>query len=338
MFDSSPNLPKFLNIMANQVIRHGLMMRKHFLFGQQDVVNWFPGHMARGLKDMQKKLKDVDCIIEVHDARIPLSGRNPFFHSALGLSVMKPHILVMNKMDLADMRFQNNIYKHYKKEGVNEVIFANCKHPDSKGVKSIIPTIAEVLIGVERYNRAEIHDFTLMVIGVPNAGKSTLINALRAKNLRRGKGTKVGAQPGVTRSVLEKVKVCNRPLMYLVDTPGVLTPRIPDVETGLKLALVDNIKNQLLGEDVIADYLLFRLNEQGNTKYVPYLDLDEPCDDIRHVLSIAAARNNWIRKVRLPHIGMQEVPDHTKAALYFLQGFRKGEYGRITLDHFEKAK
>lgn len=216
--------------MASSVVRYGLRMRETFSVVNQDVAQWFPGHMAKGLNQMQRKLKSVDCIVEVHDARIPISGRNPLFEHTL--SAIKPHVLVLNKMDLADLRHRNSIVKHHTKEGIKHVIFTNCKRPESRGIKSIIPTVAEMIKNTERYNRSEETVYQLMVIGVPNVGKSSLINALRAKYLRKSKATQVGGLPGITQSVLEKIKVCEDPKVYLLDTPGVLAPKIRDVETG----------------------------------------------------------------------------------------------------------
>uniref|UniRef100_A0A8D2A7A8 Mitochondrial ribosome associated GTPase 1 n=1 Tax=Sus scrofa TaxID=9823 RepID=A0A8D2A7A8_PIG len=185
-----------------------------------------------GLRKMQSSLKLVDCILEVHDARIPLSGRNPLFQETLGL---KPHLLVLNKMDLADLKEQQKIMQHLEREGLKNVIFTNCVKDEN--IKQIIPKVTELVGSSCRYHRGESVEYCIMVIGVPNVGKSSLINALRRQHLRKGKATKVGGEPGITRAVMSRVQVCERPLMFLLDTPGVLAPRIQNVETGLKLAL-----------------------------------------------------------------------------------------------------
>lgn len=321
--------------MASSVVRYGLRMRETFSVVNQDVAQWFPGHMAKGLNQMQRKLKSVDCIVEVHDARIPISGRNPLFEHTL--SAIKPHVLVLNKMDLADLRHRNGIVKHHTKEGIKHVIFTNCKRPESRGIKSIIPTVAEMIKNTERYNRSEETVYQLMVIGVPNVGKSSLINALRAKYLRKSKATQVGGLPGITQSVLEKIKVCEDPKVYLLDTPGVLAPKIRDVETGLKLALAATIKDHLVGEENIADYLLYRLNKNGNHSYVKYLNLEEPTDNIRQLLGLAAVNNGWKRKVRTQS-GTQVIPDLQLSASKFIKGFRMGVFGPMILDDLENMK
>ncbi|XP_050739644.1 mitochondrial GTPase 1-like isoform X1 [Eriocheir sinensis] len=317
--------------MAAQVARHGLIMRKAFCVTNHEAINWFPGHMAKGLDQMQRKLKSVDCVIEVHDARIPISGRNPLFEKRLGISSLKPHILIMNKMDLADRKQSASVKRYYEKEGVSELIFTNCKRPDSPGVKSIVRKLARVIKDSERYNRSEETTYTAMVIGIPNVGKSSLINALRSKHLRKSKATKVGALPGITQSVLERIKVCEDPKVYLLDTPGVLAPRIKDVEMGLKLALAATIKDHLVGEDIIADYLLYRLNLAGNHKYVNFLGLDEPTDNIQDLLVSAAVRNNWLLRVR-DHRGINTCPDILATSSKFIRAFRDGTFGKISLD------
>lgn len=128
-----------------------MLMREAFSVANHEAINWFPGHMAKGLSQMQQKLKSVDCVVEVHDARIPLSGRNPLFEKRLGLSTMKPHLLVMNKMDLANPRCRQAVQDHYEKQGVQQLIFTNCKEPNSPGVKSVIRKVSRcVSVRVQR--------------------------------------------------------------------------------------------------------------------------------------------------------------------------------------------
>ncbi|XP_069941139.1 mitochondrial GTPase 1 isoform X2 [Cherax quadricarinatus] len=127
------------------------------------------------------------------------------------------------------------------------------------------------------------------------------------------------------------VKVCEYPKVYLLDTPGVMFPKIKDMVTGLKLALAATIKDHLVGEDIIADYLLYWLNSCGNHSYVEHLGLSEPTDNIQHLLLTAAARNNWLRKAR-DHTGVQTIPDVIQCAAKFIRAFREGKYGPVMLD------
>ncbi|XP_066879739.1 mitochondrial ribosome-associated GTPase 1 isoform X1 [Kogia breviceps] len=304
--------------------------RESFPIDGRDVARWFPGHMAKGLKKMQSSLKLVDCIIEVHDARIPLSGRNPLFQETLGL---KPHLLVLNKMDLADLKEQQKIMQHLEGEGLKNVIFTNCVKDEN--IKQIIPMVTELVGSSYRYHRGEVGggpvpavgrpscsgapdpvaehslgsplspgsqqnlEFCVMVIGVPNVGKSSLINSLRRQHLRKGKATRVGGEPGITRAVMSRIQVCEQPLMFLLDTPGVLAPRIQSVETGLKLALCGSVLDHLVGEETLADYLLYTLNRHQLLGYVQHYGLGEACDDIASVLKRVAVKLRKTQKVKV---------------------------------------
>uniref|UniRef100_A0A8B9GJ62 Mitochondrial ribosome associated GTPase 1 n=1 Tax=Amazona collaria TaxID=241587 RepID=A0A8B9GJ62_9PSIT len=192
---------------------------------------------------MRASLRRADCLIEVHDAltvlnnaHIPLSGRNPILQEVLGI---RPHILVLNKMDLADPSRQPTVLERLKQQRCSHVVFTDCKH--DVNVKKIVPLVAKLVDNSPRYHRAESTEYSILVIGVPNVGKSSLINSLRRLHLKKGKATPVGGDPGVTKAVLTRIQVCEKPLMYLVDTPGVLAPKLGDVETGMKLAVCGEV-------------------------------------------------------------------------------------------------
>uniref|UniRef100_F7D246 Mitochondrial ribosome-associated GTPase 1 n=1 Tax=Equus caballus TaxID=9796 RepID=F7D246_HORSE len=310
--------------------------RESFPLGGHAVARWFPGHMAKGLKKMQSSLKLVDCIIEVHDARISFGGRNPLFQETLGL---KPHLLVLNKMDLADLKERQKIIRHLEGEGLKNVIFTNCVKDEN--VKQIVPMVTELIGSSYRYHRGESLEYCIMVIGVPNVGKSSLINSLRRQHLRKapfcpaGKATRVGGEPGITRAVMSRIQVCERPLMFLLDTPGVLAPRIESVETGLKLALCGTVLDHLVGEETLADYLLYTLNRHELFGYVQHYGLGEACDDIVSVLKRVAVKLGKTQKVKvLTGTGDVNViqPNYPAAARDFLRTFRSGLLGPVMLD------
>ncbi|XP_051935498.1 mitochondrial ribosome-associated GTPase 1 isoform X1 [Hippocampus zosterae] len=306
--------------------------RNAFDFGGREVAHWFPGHMAKGLKRMRASLKSVDCIIEIHDARIPLSGRNPVFQETLDV---KPHLLVLNKMDLADLSNKQRILKELDRSGVKNVLFTNCLKQRDNNVTKLVPTVLEMMTKSCRFHREENHNYCLMVIGVPNVGKSSLINSLRRTHLKKGRASPVGGEPGITRAVLTKIQVCERPMMHLLDTPGVLPPNIESVETGMKLALCGTILDHLVGEDIIADYLLYSLNRLGNFSYVEKYDLQEPSDDIQHVLKhIAVKLRKTQRVTAITGVGNVNItiPNYAAAAYIFIRAFRKGELGQVILD------
>ncbi|XP_053927689.1 mitochondrial ribosome-associated GTPase 1 isoform X1 [Cuculus canorus] len=199
----------------------------------------------------------------------------------------------------------------------------------------IIPLVAELVDKSPRYHRAENAAYSIMVIGVPNVGKSSLINSLRRLHLKKGKATAVGGEPGITKAVLTRIQVCEKPLMYLVDTPGVLPPRLGDVETGMKLALCGAIRDHLVGEDIMADYLLYALNKRQQFGYVQRYGLAEACDDIKVLLRHVALAQGRTQKVKvLTGTGNVNVTmlSYPAAAYEFLRDFRAGRLGRVTLD------
>ncbi|NWV11417.1 MTG1 GTPase, partial [Ptilonorhynchus violaceus] len=296
--------------------------RERFDFGGRDVASWFPRHMAKGLRQMRLALRRADCLVH-----IPLSGRNPALQEALGI---RPHVLVLNKMDLADPRRQ----------------------PVSAGARpgwcsggvtgspvpvplQVVPLVARLVADSPRYHRAESSEHNILVIGVPNVGKSSLINSLRRLHLKKGKATAVGGEPGITKAVLSRIQVCEKPLMYLVDTPGVLPPKLGDVETGMKLALCGAIHDHLVGEDIMADYLLYTLNKQQQFGYVQHYRLGQPCDHIEPVLKHVALARGRTQKVKVltgtGNVNMTML-NYPAAAYEFLRDFRAGRLGRVTLD------
>ncbi|NXO60900.1 MTG1 GTPase, partial [Aramus guarauna] len=239
---------------------------------------------------------------------IPLSGRNPVLQEVLGI---RPHVLVLNKMDLADPRQQPvsaGAGLASRRAAATSPGAEPPLRPFSIFSLQIVPLVAKLVGDSPRYHRAESDGYNILVIGVPNVGKSSLINSLRRLHLKKGKATAVGGEPGVTKAVLTKIQVCEQPLMYLVDTPGVLPPKLGDVETGMKLALCGAIRDHLVGEDIMADYLLYTLNKRQQFRYVQRYGLAE-------------AWNVNVTMLNYP-----------AAAYEFLRDFRAGCLGRVTLD------
>ncbi|KAG5671511.1 hypothetical protein PVAND_001705 [Polypedilum vanderplanki] len=312
-----------------------LQIRQKFQIFNKELLHWYPGHMAKGTKQMQQKLKNVDCIVEVHDCRIPLSGRNNELHYSL-LSA-KPSILVLNKKDLVTTETRPLITKalrEYPDMPSQPIYFTNCKDQKCSGIKKIIPKAIELIENSERYNRLGAKEHTIMIIGVPNCGKSSLINVLRNRHLNKKAATRVGAVAGVTRSVLTRIKICEDPQIYLLDTPGVLMPNVRDIEMGMKLALCSCFQDHLVGEENIADYLLYWLNKNQNYSYVEMMGLSEPTDDITLcLLSGAKKLGKTIGLRSFVDNTIEQKPNLKAAASYFLRAFRNGELGQLCLDN-----
>jgi ribosome biogenesis GTPase A len=312
-----------------------LQVRQKFQIFNKELLHWHPGHMAKGTKQMQQKLKNVDCIIEVHDSRIPISGRNNNLHYSILKA--KPSILVLNKKDLVPTDDRPSIVralKNYPDMPAQPTYFTNCRDQRCTGIKKIIPTAIDIIQSSERYNRQGAKEHTIMVIGVPNCGKSSLINVLRNRHLNKRGASRVGAVAGITRSVLTRIKICEDPAIYLLDTPGVLMPNVRDVEMGMKLALCSCLQDHLVGEENIADYLLYWLNKNNNFTYVEMMGLSEPTDDITLcLLSCAKKLGKTIRLRNYHENSVQDKPNLRAAATFFLKAFRTGELGHVCLDN-----
>jgi len=304
--------------------------RTAFNFANVDYEAWFPGHMNKGMNQMQQKLRNVDCIIEIHDARIPFSGRNPRFYDLL--TVARPHILVLNKVDLTDMSPSKHIKAKLMEEGYADVMYTNATETGNRGVNKVIPTVINILKDKDRFHRNDAEDYQMMVIGIPNVGKSSIINVLRTLYLKKGNATRVGASPGVTRSVLEKIRISEEPRIYLLDTPGVLAPGIKNTEEALRLALCATVKDEMVGSDALADYLLYWMNKHKRFEYVNALEMNEPCDDIGKVLLHTALMLGKRKAVKTPEGRMFWQPDFHAAAMFMIRRFRQGKFGKFFLD------
>jgi ribosome biogenesis GTPase A len=219
-------------------------------------IQWFPGHMFKSLREIREKIKLMDIVIVLLDARLPFSSVNPELNKIIS---HKPTIMLFNKMDLADEKILNHWESHYKRLG-----YATLKidAQSGKNVNKIHPLAQEVLkekLNRERSKGLKERPIRTMILGVPNVGKSTLIN-----QLSKSSATKTGNTPGVTKAQ-QWIKLGDN--FELLDTPGVLWPKFEDKRVGYHLAITGAIKDKILPEDDIVHYALTFLKE----KYVERL-------------------------------------------------------------------
>lgn len=216
---------------------------------------------------------------------------------------------------------------------VDEVILTNCKSQQCDGIKRLVPRAIDLIKNSDRFNRSEEKEHNIMIIGVPNVGKSSLVNILRNRHLNKKGASQVGAIAGITRSVLTRIKICEDPLIYILDTPGVMMPNIQNMEMGMKLAACSCFQDHLVGEDIIADYILYWLNKNKNFCYLDAMGLDNPTDDISHVLMAGASKLGATVQVKsFESNSLEKKLDLRAAARHFVAAFRKGEFGKICLD------
>lgn len=185
-----------------------------------------------------------------------------------------------------------------------------------------------------RYNRTEEQSYNLLITGVPNVGKSSLINAMRNVHTRKsGKATRVGATAGVTRSVLEKIKVSDSPKIYVFDTPGILQPKPNNMNAAMKLALCGTLQDHILGSETIVDFMLYWLNKNGLFDYVEYFQLPSPTDNVIEFLSTIATKKNMMIKIKSVATGKYEIkPNFQNVSQMVLKAFRDGNLGKMNLD------
>lgn len=284
------------------------------------------------------KLNTVDGIVEVHDARLPFIGRNKEFRDHLG--AIKPRVLVLNKSDLADLSRWDSIKNRLEREGEKNVVLTDLSGSDfgfnTRGYNTLIQTIVDAINHSERNNRQATERFKLMVVGIPNVGKSSLINRLRQLHVGfGGEPAKVGPSAGVTRRVEQMIRICSRPPIYSLDTPGVLQPStVKNRAQSMQMALCSSINDTVLEPLELARYLLAYLNEQENYSYSNFFQMNQQSvTSIEEFVRAVIVNNDMIDKIRTVN-GNQvvELPDVDKICWRFIKAFRKGCFGKVMFD------
>lgn len=276
-------------------------------------IQWFPGHMAKTRRKIQESLHLVDAVIEIVDSRIPVSSRNP---ELAGIIDKKPHIILLNKCDLADQNITKKWAEYFNKNGTPAII------TDSKqgiGINNFQNAILNVLSDkLEKFNEKGMvgKKLRLMIVGIPNVGKSSFINKL-CKNSR----AKVEDRPGVTRgnqwyTVNERIE--------LLDTPGMLWPKFEDKLVGEHLAFCGSVKDEIIDRELLA----MRLAEFLGTNYpevltARYKVTDFDCDAYDLLCAIGKARGMVIRGGEI---------DTERASVMLLDEFRGGKLGKISIE------
>lgn len=283
-------------------------------------IQWYPGHMTKAKRMMEENLKLIDVVIEILDARLPISSQNPDIQK---LTHQKPKIMILNKVDLADNEKTKVWAEYFKKQGYF-VIEANSR--SGAGVRKVIEVVKLACKEkIDRNKRRGLINKPMraMVIGIPNVGKSTFINKLVGKS-----SAKTGNKPGVTKGK-QWLKVKSE--IELMDTPGVLWPKFEDQTVGQRLAMIGSIKEEILDNAALAGLILEFLKEHYPTRLLdkyPNMVLE---DQVGHQMleQLAAMRN-------LKKAGDQL--DTDRMALILSEEFRNGKFGPMTLETVEDFK
>lgn len=274
---------------------------------------WYPGHMTKAKRMMQEDIKLIDLIIELVDARIPLSSRNPDIDQ---LGQHKARLILLNKSDLADDHHSNQWTEYFRDKGFY-VLKINAKNGAS--VKVIYQVIQESCKEkIERDKRRGIKNRPIraMVVGIPNVGKSTFINTFAGKAC-----TKTGNKPGVTKG---KQWIRLNKNVELLDTPGILWPKFEDQSVGLKLAMIGSIKDEILNVEELSLELLKLISQNYAGMIQKRYEIEESDNTVAMLEQIAEKRKCLLKG---------NVLDYSKAAAIIMEEFRNGKIGRITLEY-----
>lgn len=287
----------------------------------QDQMNiqWYPGHMTKTRRQIEADLKQVDAVCEIVDARIPVSSRNPDIDS---ICAGKPRILVLNRMDLADPAATQQWAAYFIEKGM-AVIATDCK--TRKGIADFTPAARKACAQkLERdAARGMSRPIRVMVVGIPNVGKSTLINQISGR-----KGAKAENRPGVTRG---KQWVTVDRSLQLLDTPGILWPKFEDPEVGLKLAYTGAVKEGVIDQEELACALMELLHrDYPDTLSERYKVQAEPGTPGYQLLEIAGKNRGFLLSGGKIHT--------ERMAKVLVDEFRSGKLGRFTLEMPEEIQ
>ncbi|KAI1854269.1 hypothetical protein JX265_000678 [Neoarthrinium moseri] len=332
---------------ATAVSGSGFVPRTTFEVSSQISRSYFLGHHAGALTSMRRILSNISLIIECRDSRVPLTSTNPLLESSLA---GRDRIIVYTKSDLgfppSAGRFrqaQQNLLSRWHAErhgiitehrpgeagaaggifgpGRTEVVFTDERQP--KTIQKLLDAMKERAAAAD-----SLTGLRALVVGMPNAGKSTLLNAMRRVGMHLGKAARTGAQPGITRKLSSPVRVIPEDSaagieqgVFVFDTPGVFVPYVGDLESMLKLSLVGCVKDGIVPVETVADYLLYWLNLKDPAAYA---DFCPPTNDVAAFLDGVAVRTGKLLK--------GGAPGRELAATWVVQQWRKGNLGQFGLD------
>ena len=274
---------------------------------------WYPGHMTKAKRMMQENIKLIDLVIELVDARVPISSRNPDIDE---LGKNKARLILLNKSDLAEDKWNDAWSEYFREKGFSVVKVNSKKGGGIKSINGVIQEACKEKIERDRKRGILNRPVRAMVVGIPNVGKSTFINALAGKAC-----AKTGNKPGVTKG---KQWIRLNKNVELLDTPGILWPRFEDQAVGLKLAFIGSIKDEILQTEELAAELVKFMNENYPGVLENKYNVEEDTDPYGMLEKIAGSRHCLVRGNEL---------DTEKASVLLMDDFRNGRLGKLTLEY-----
>ncbi len=276
-------------------------------------INWYPGHMAKTKREVKEKLDLIDIVFEVIDARIPYSSKNKDIDS---LIKNKPRILIMTKMDLCDLNKTKEWIKYYESIGYKVIPLDLLNNPNLQSLTNETNNYSLKMNQKRKEKGLKERKIRALILGIPNVGKSTLINRLVGK-----KATNVGNKPGITKQ-LEWIRVNNQ--IELLDTPGILWPRLDNQEVALNLAATTAIKEEILNIEDIAIYIINKMLKEYSDNIKERYNLTNE-EDIIDILDSIGKKIGAIRN---------KETDYDKVYTTVLRDLRDGRLGKVTFDTY----
>lgn len=277
---------------------------------------WYPGHMTKARRMMQEDIKLIDVVVELVDARIPLSSKNPDIDD---LAKNKSRVILLNKYDLADARYTEQWKKYFEEKGYFVALVNSKSGNGVKKVHDVVQVACKEKIERDRKKGILNRPIRAMVVGIPNVGKSTFINSFAGKAC-----TKTGNKPGVTKGK-QWIKINKN--MELLDTPGILWPKFEDQTVGLRLAFIGSIREEILNIGDLSLELIKFLStyykDVINKRYELDLDMTAELEPVEILTAIAEKRGCKMKGGDF---------DLNKAAGFLVDDYRSGKLGNITLE------
>ena len=273
---------------------------------------WYPGHMTKAKRMMQENIKLIDLVIELVDARVPISSRNPDIDE---LGKNKARLILLNKSDLAEDKWNDAWSEYFREKGFSVVKVNSKKGGGIKSINGVIQEACKEKIERDRKRGILNRPVRAMVVGIPNVGKSTFINTFAGKAC-----AKTGNKPGVTKG---KQWIRLNKSVELLDTPGILWPKFEDQEVGMRLAYIGSIKDDILNIEELALGLIGYLQEFYPAAIRERYNVEEELKPLDILTAVAKARGCLKKGEEL---------DYEKASRLLLEEFRSGKLGKVTLD------
>ncbi len=278
-------------------------------------IQWYPGHMTKAKRMMQEDIKLIDIVVELLDARAPLSSKNP------DIDVMaknKYRLIILNKADMADDRYTEAWEKYFQKQGFYT---ARVNARSGSGMKQLVPLIQEVCREkIERDKKRGIlhRPIRAMIVGIPNVGKSTFINSFAKRAV-----AKVGNKPGVTKG---KQWIRLNKNVELLDTPGILWPKFEDQQVGIRLAMIGSIRDEILNVSELALLIIDFMKENYRQLFESRYGFSMKDKAVDTLMELAEVRNCRLKGNEL---------DYDKASMLLLEEFRNAKIGKMSLERPE---